>query len=151
MKYRTFFHPADEVDLSDETAGMAAAFCGAEAWPQPWEQEAFVSSNLAKLVEFCATSPEVAAEREYLAAKAKATTEDDASRDALILSITGKDRAAVMAGKGEYWPIITEDRLAIDLRNSTRIEWRRGDCEWGVPFCTRGNRDDEGAGFVSNQ
>lgn len=97
----------------------------------------------------------IAARAESLA---KSATEDDAKESEISRITDGLDRETVMAmamkklrdGRG-YWPAIDGDTLTVADTNDQKIVWTLGHDGWSQPISTRGNRDDDGAGYGANQ
>ena len=101
-----------------------------------------------------ATVAEIAENDAFIASK-KA---DEESKELEISRITGGlDRETVMAlakkalhdARG-YFPLIYGDTLVVKNTSDEKIVWAIGDEKWSNPISTRGNRDDDGAGYGLN-
>jgi len=100
------------------------------------------------------TIAEIAKNTAFIAAK-KA---DEEYKELEIARITGGlDRETVMAlaetalddARG-YWPHIYQDGLAVGNTRDQKIIWLIGQDNWSSPISTRGDRDDDGAGYCAN-
>jgi len=100
------------------------------------------------------TIAEIAENAAFIAAKKS----DDLAKESEIARITGGlDRETVMAlaetalddARG-YWPHIYQDGLAVGNTRDQKIIWLIGQDNWSSPISTRGDRDDDGAGYCAN-
>lgn len=149
-------HPT--INIENSLLNKAAQAVGATAWPQPWDQDEFVSENLSALSHWaksdCQNMAAIAKAEEEAIAKA----EDEEAMEAKIASITdGLDRETVMAlakkalvnARG-YWPSIESDSLVVRNTSDQMIVWKRGAETWSRVVSTQGSKD-QGAGYGMNQ
>jgi hypothetical protein len=154
-----FIEPKAGLEIWQPRKDAAAQHCGATSWPEPWDQDAFVASNEARLREFVASDPDHIEARAKAAAKATEAAKQAAEMEATIERITGGlDRESVMAmarrklpdARG-YWPTIAGDSLIVRDTCEQMLVWGAGDDGWNGPVSTQGSAPDAGAGYGANE
>ena len=120
----------------------------------PWDS---LDKHKVELTALAESDPATKVEIAQYKARVKEKAAGDAAKEAIIADTTGGlDRETVMAMaekilSGGYWPEIFGDGTLAVYNGDRKIIWAPGADGWSSILCTRGTRDDAGAGYGANQ